>query len=71
MTRATVNWFNKTKGFGFATAEGIEGDVMIHQSQIQMEGFRFLHPKQIIEIETIEESPQGLRAVGITKVEEA
>lgn len=64
-TTATVNWFSKLKGFGFATAEGIEGDIMVHQSVIDMEGYRFLKPDQKITIEGIETTERGMRALKV------
>ena len=65
---ATVVWFNKTKGFGFASAEGLADDVLVHQSAIEMEGFRYLKPNQKIEIEGLVETEKVLRAVKITPV---
>ncbi|AGH57576.1 cold shock protein [Pseudoalteromonas phage pYD6-A] len=59
---AKVTWFSKVKGFGFATAEGVEGDIMVHQSVIAMDGYRFLKPNQEITIEGTEKTERGLRA---------
>lgn len=59
---ATVKWFSKVKGFGFANVEGIEEDIMVHQSAIEMEGYRFLKPNQEITIEGTEKTERGLRA---------
>ena len=38
MSHGTVKWFNKSKGFGFITAE--DGtDVFVHHTSIQGSGF--------------------------------
>lgn len=63
--KATVKWFSKVKGFGFAEVDGIEGDIMVHQSVILMDGYRFLKPNQEITIHGTEQSERGLRAVKV------
>ncbi len=62
---AKVKWFSKVKGFGFAEVEGREGDIMVHQSVIDMEGYRFLKPNQEITIEGVEDTENGSRAVKV------
>ncbi|AUR82552.1 cold-shock DNA-binding domain protein [Vibrio phage 1.152.O._10N.222.46.E1] len=63
-----VEWFNRTRGYGFAKVEGIENDVLLHQSVIQQEGFRFLKPGQEIVIEGLEDTDKGQRALKIIPV---
>lgn len=67
--QATVIWFNRTRGYGFAKAEGIQSDVLLHQSVIKMDGFRFLKPGQVITIEGLEETDNGMRALKIIPAE--
>ena len=63
--KGVVQWFSKNKGFGFAKVEGIEDDVLLHQSVIEMEGFRYLKPKQEISVVGLESTDKGQRALKI------
>ncbi|MDU2240911.1 MAG: cold shock domain-containing protein, partial [Paenibacillus sp.] len=48
-----VKWFNAEKGYGFIeTEEG--GDVFVHFSAIQSEGFKTLEEGQSVEFEIVE-----------------
>lgn len=35
-----MKWFNCTKGYGFIRPEDGSADVFVHQSVLQMDGFR-------------------------------
>jgi CspA family cold shock protein len=60
-----VKWYNKTKGYGFVSVEGVEGDVLVHQSSIQMEGFRFLTKSALVVVNQVIQTDQGLRAAEV------
>jgi CspA family cold shock protein len=49
----TVKWFNDSKGFGFIEQEG-GGDVFVHHSAIQAEGFKSLKEGQSVTMEVIQ-----------------
>ncbi|GJU91035.1 glycine-rich protein 2-like protein [Tanacetum coccineum] len=55
----TVKWFNGQKGFGFiAPSEEGGEDLFVHQSEIKVEGFRFLRDGQRVEF-SVETSEDG------------
>ena len=56
----TVKWFNAGKGYGFLARDG-GGDVFVHQSAIQAEGYRTLVEGQRVEFE-VEPGPKGDKA---------
>ena len=64
----TVKWFNKAEGYGFITHADKPHDIFVHFSAIQMDGYRFLEEGDQVEF-LLEETPKGLRASGVTKVD--
>ena len=66
MARGKVKWFNGSKGYGFiAQDEG--GDVFVHFSAIQGDGFKTLDEGQEVEFEIVN-GPKGLQAANVVKV---
>ncbi|MEZ4862921.1 MAG: cold shock domain-containing protein [Caldilineaceae bacterium] len=63
----TVKWFNDQKGYGFIARDGGGGDIFVHHSAIQMQGYRSLKENQRVEF-SIEQGPKGLAAVNVTSV---
>ncbi len=59
----TVKWFNDSKGFGFIEQEG-GGDVFVHQTAIQVEGFRSLKEGQTVTME-VSEGQKGPQAENV------
>ncbi|MFO7952983.1 MAG: cold-shock protein [Bacillota bacterium] len=59
-----VKWFNPNKGYGFIETEE-DGDVFVHFSAIQAEGFKTLEEGQTVEFEIVEgnRGPQAANVV--------
>jgi len=63
--KGTVKWFNDSKGFGFITKED-GGDIFVHYSAIQDNGFKSLSKGQEVNFEVVD-GPKGPKAVNVTK----
>jgi CspA family cold shock protein len=61
-----VKWFNQEKGYGFIERED-GGDVFVHFSAIQEEGFKTLAEGQRVEFDIVE-GTRGPQAANVTKV---
>ena len=69
MPEGTVKWFNDAKGFGFI--QGDDGqDVFVHQTEIQIEGFRSLSEGARVEFEMIQ-GTKGPKAVRVRMAQSA
>ena len=55
-----VKWFNAEKGYGFIEREE-GGDVFVHFSAIQADGFKTLEEGQAVEFDVVE-GPRGEQA---------
>jgi len=67
MARGTVKWFNEKKGFGFINDPGVNGDIFVHFSAIQTNGFRTLAEGEEVEYELYEDQ-KGSRAKNVMRV---
>lgn len=63
MAEGQVKWFNEKKGYGFIQQEG-GGDLFVHYSAIQGDGFKSLKEGQKVSFE-IEETPKGPKAKNV------
>lgn len=60
-----VKWFNAEKGYGFIeTEEG--GDVFVHFSAIQMDGYKSLDEGETVEFDIVQ-GARGPQAANVTK----
>jgi len=64
--KGTVKWFNTMKGFGFIQPEDGSSDVFVHQTSIQMEGFRSLADGESVEYLVEMDNSGRKKAVSVT-----
>jgi len=67
MATGKVKWFNDTKGFGFIEVDG-GGDVFVHHTDIQSDGFRTLTEGELVTFDIVE-GEKGPRAANVAKAE--
>jgi cold shock protein len=61
-----VKWFNAEKGYGFIERED-GGDVFVHFSAIQSEGFKTLEEGQAVSFDIVE-GARGPQAANVNKL---
>ncbi|KAK9817619.1 hypothetical protein WJX74_005926 [Apatococcus lobatus] len=62
----SCKWFNASKGYGFIEPEGGGEDLFVHQSNLEMEGFRSLREGESVQFVT-EIAPDGRqKAIKVT-----
>ena len=66
MPEGTDKWLNDAKGFGFIEQEG-GGDVFVHHTAIQAEGFKTLEEGAKVTFEIVD-GPKGKAAANVVKV---
>jgi CspA family cold shock protein len=62
----TVKWFDERKGFGFIARDS-GGDVFVHYSAIQGQGFRNLYEGDRVEF-SVEQGRKGPAAAEVRKI---
>jgi CspA family cold shock protein len=66
LANGIVKWFSDKKGFGFIEQEG-GGDIFVHHSAIDMEGFKTLSEGDRVTFD-VEETGRGPAAKNVKKV---
>ncbi|MBT5389054.1 MAG: cold shock domain-containing protein [Porticoccaceae bacterium] len=70
VSKGTIKWFSNAKGFGFILPEDGEGDIFVHYSAINIQGYKTLKAGQLVAYET-ERGDKGLHAINIVPVDPA
>ncbi len=63
--QGTVKWFNSEKGYGFIERENGAGDVFVHFSSIQGDGFKTLEEGQRVSFE-VTQGQKGPQASNVS-----
>ena len=64
MATGTVKWFDSGKGFGFIAPDDGSADLFVHQTEIDVRGFRSLDEGQKVSFDT-KEGNKGLQAAKV------
>jgi len=62
-----VKWFSAEKGYGFIEREDGEGDIFVHFSAIQAEGFKTLQEGETVQFDIVS-GDRGPQASNVVKV---
>ncbi|MDI6642212.1 MAG: cold shock domain-containing protein [Elusimicrobiota bacterium] len=66
--RGKVKWFSERKGYGFVTKEDGSGDVFVHYSSLEGEGYKTLREGDLVEFNIVD-SPKGPKATNVRKIQ--
>eukprot|EP00581_Thalassiosira_minuscula_P010337 CAMPEP_0183703624 /NCGR_PEP_ID=MMETSP0737-20130205/1307_1 /TAXON_ID=385413 /ORGANISM="Thalassiosira miniscula, Strain CCMP1093" /LENGTH=122 /DNA_ID=CAMNT_0025930417 /DNA_START=105 /DNA_END=473 /DNA_ORIENTATION=+ len=62
----TVKWFDTVKGYGFIVPDDESGDIFVHQTSINVEGFRSLAENERVEFKVETDSNGKTKALDVT-----
>lgn len=66
MATGSVKWFNDSKGYGFIQSDAVAGDIFVHYTAINGDGFKTLAEGQNVQFDLIE-GPKGPQAANVVK----
>lgn len=66
MVEGKVKWFNEKKGYGFIATED-QGEVFVHFSAIEDDGFKTLNEGDQVTLE-VQKGAKGLQAAKVKKL---
>eukprot|EP00574_Skeletonema_japonicum_P004813 CAMPEP_0201726984 /NCGR_PEP_ID=MMETSP0593-20130828/10566_1 /ASSEMBLY_ACC=CAM_ASM_000672 /TAXON_ID=267983 /ORGANISM="Skeletonema japonicum, Strain CCMP2506" /LENGTH=119 /DNA_ID=CAMNT_0048218591 /DNA_START=58 /DNA_END=417 /DNA_ORIENTATION=+ len=61
----TVKWFDTAKGFGFIVPDNGDKDIFVHQTNINVSGFRSLAEGEAVEFKIVTENGKS-KAIDVT-----
>merc|ERR1719365_417708 len=64
--KGTCKKFDSSKGFGFITLEDGSGDVFVHYSEIQAQGFKSLAEGESVEFEVVVQEDGHRKAINVS-----
>ncbi len=67
MQEGTVKWFNAEKGYGFIEPDSGAGDVFVHFTAINADGFRTLEEGQRVTFDIVQ-GQKGPQADNVTLI---
>lgn len=63
-----VKWFDNSKGYGFIVSERVEEDIMLHYSELKMEGFKTAKTGDKVRFQLASTRDQGFSATDVVLV---
>merc|ERR1719278_1343289 len=66
LSKGVCKKFDSSKGFGFITVDDGSGDVFVHYSEIQAQGFKSLAEGELVEFQIVTQDDGRRKAVNVT-----
>lgn len=67
--QGSVKWFSDKLGYGFIVCEDLDGDVFVHFSEIQMDGYKSLKEGELVNFDYDEVSGKATNVIRIQNEE--